>query len=182
MTLRPHMINGRDMDYLPPRGNVLLLSCMDARLISELALFMDSDNLTNRYDHVILAGAALGALQNTLPYWGETFFHHLGLAIELHNVADVYIVEHRNCGAYRKFLGLDYGDTTAEQARERRDHAEWAFRLRDAILDWTRARGKEEGTPVELNVRCFLMDLRGHVTLLREEEAARKKVAAKKAR
>ncbi len=52
-----------DGSYAPPRHNVLLLSCIDLRLIDELAAFMDRDNLTNRYDHLVYAGAALGVMQ-----------------------------------------------------------------------------------------------------------------------
>lgn len=155
------------LDYPPPRGNVLLLSCMDARLIDELEAMMGRDNLDNRYDHVVLAGASLGALQTVYPGWRTTFFEHLALAIGLHNVKDIYIVEHRNCGAYREFLKKDYGDTPQDQLREEHDHREHALRLRDDILEW--AAGQ---TPaLQLGVRCFLMDLRGEVTILSSPQA-----------
>ena len=49
--------------YPPPRKNVLLLSCMDLRLIDDLVPFMDGDNLTNRYDQLVFAGAALGVTE-----------------------------------------------------------------------------------------------------------------------
>lgn len=143
-------------DYIPPRHSVLLLSCMDARLIDELADLMSRDNLTNRYDHVVLAGASLGALQEEYPHWREVFFDHLRLAIELHQIRDVYIVEHRNCGAYRRFLGKDYDDSPADQAREEHDHRTYAMQLHDLV---------RERFP-ELQVRCFLMDLRGRATTL----------------
>jgi hypothetical protein len=154
------------LDYPPPRGNVLLLSCMDARLIDELDAMMSRDNLDNCYDHVVLAGASLGALQETYPGWRCTFFDHLKLAIRLHNVKDIYIVEHRNCGAYREFLEKDYKDTDEEQLQELQDHRDHAIRLRDDILAWC----AEQTTPLSLNVRCFLMDLRGDVTILSPPE------------
>ncbi len=53
-------------------GNVqaLLLSCMDYRLVDDVARYMDGRGLTNDYDHVILAGASLGALTEREPAWG----------------------------------------------------------------------------------------------------------------
>jgi carbonic anhydrase len=156
------------LDYAPPRNNVLLLSCMDARLMDALAQFMHHDNLTNRYDQIVMAGAALGPLQETYPNWRQTFFEHLRLAIELHQIRDVYIVQHRNCGAFRRLLGKDYGDSPEDQAREENDHAQWACQLSDLILAWCADFQDANGRPFRLTVRCFLMDLRGHVKILGE--------------
>jgi hypothetical protein len=50
-----------DISYAPARGPVLLLSCMDLWLMDEVSQFMAHDGLVNQYDHVIMAGAALGA-------------------------------------------------------------------------------------------------------------------------
>ncbi|TGE23927.1 hypothetical protein E5K00_01550 [Hymenobacter aquaticus] len=146
--------------YPPPRGTVLLLSCMDLRLLDETVQFMASDNLINRYDQFILAGCALGADVN--QHWEEAFFDHLDVACKLHNVEDVYLLEHRNCGAYRVFLGEngDFDDSDEAQAREQVLHTQYARKLTEKIHAW----GQEHGRA--LRVRSFLMDLRGHVELL----------------
>jgi carbonic anhydrase len=133
--------------------NVLLLSCMDLRLLDEIVAYMDGRNLTDRYDHVILAGAALGVMSPATSHWGQTFWDHLALARELHDVAEVHILEHRDCGAYRKLLGLDF---TGDPDAEARKHAEFANMLRSRIA-------REYPT---LAVRCFLMDLDGRVSTL----------------
>ena len=146
---------------------------MDVRLIDGIGAFMRRDNLTNRYDHLILAGSSLGVLQTTFPSWRETFFQHLEIALELRQPRDVYIIEHRNCGAYRKFLGQDFGDTPEEHERETRAHAEKAFELADAIRDHMAAREPVPGQPTSLNVHCFLMDLRGEMEFLRREAPPR---------
>ena len=156
----------------PPRYNVLLLTCMDVRLIDGIGTFMRHDNLTNRYDHLILAGSSLGVIQTTFPSWRETFFQHLELALELRQPHDVYIIEHRNCGAYRKFLGTDFGDSPEEQDREARAHAEKAFELADAIHAYMAERKPVPGQPTSLKVHCFLMDLRGQMVLLTREGPA----------
>ena len=158
------------LSYPPPRGNVLLLSCMDLRLLDETLYFMNRDNLTNRYDHVILAGAGLGALGGSRPdydHWRKTFFDHLGLAVDLHHVKDVYVMEHRSCGAYGKFLGPEgiFGDTPEESERELEVHRRYTSLLSVEIANWSR----ENNCP--LRVRSFLMDLRGGVMLLDDMSA-----------
>jgi hypothetical protein len=133
---------------------------MDLRLLDDIVQFMDRDNLHNRYDHFILAGAALGADVN--EHWGKAFFDHLDVACKLHNIKDVYILEHRNCGAYKVFLNEagDFNDSDAGQHQEHDKHQEYALKLADKIKAW----GGENNYP--LQVRCFLMDLRGQVELL----------------
>ena len=66
---------------------------------------MEGDNLTNRYDQLVFAGSALGVIQQDHESWYDVFFQHLDIAVQLHEIQDVYIMEHRDCGAYAKFLG-----------------------------------------------------------------------------
>jgi hypothetical protein len=164
----------QDVSYPPARGPVLLLSCMDLRLLDEVVQFMDHDGLTNRYDHVILAGAALGALgagQTAFEHWHKTFMEHLQAAYELHHIKDVYILEHRDCGAYRKFLGTDGVFNDDEAAEEEACHRKYADQLKAKIDEWATKAG------AKLLVKSFLMDLRGRVTPLvspKKQSASRK--------
>jgi hypothetical protein len=140
---------------------------MDLRLIDELASFMDRDNLTNRYDHLIMAGAALGVMRPGHDNWRSTFFEHLDIALKVHwPVEDIYIVEHRSCGAYTMFLDAHFGDSPKEQARELKAHREYASQLAGEIQAWAARQEPINGTPVRLNVRSFLMDLRGDIESL----------------
>ncbi|SIO29986.1 hypothetical protein SAMN05444166_3601 [Singulisphaera sp. GP187] len=136
-----------------PVQNILLLSCMDLRLLDETVAFMDRIGMTNRYDHVILAGASLGASYDGLPHWGQTFWDHVDIARELHDIREIYILEHSQCGAYRKLLGLVFGEHDETEALA---HAEVASRLKSQIRD----------RHPDLGVRAFLMDLSGGVTEL----------------
>ena len=52
---------------------MLLLTCMDFRLVNEIEAYMDARGLKDRYDHVVLAGASLGALNDRFPAWSEVF-------------------------------------------------------------------------------------------------------------
>src|SRR5438128_1006755 len=78
------------------KADVLLLTCMDFRFFLEVARRMKD----TKYDHVILAGAALGAVVAAKPNWHDTFFDHVGLAIKLHQIETLVVMEHRDCGAY----------------------------------------------------------------------------------
>jgi carbonic anhydrase len=96
----------------------LLLSCIDFRLVDATARYMASRGLGGKYDHVILAGAALGALTEKFPAWNQTFWDHVGLALDLHKIHKVMVLDHRDCGAYKVILGEDLAsDPTKETAR-----------------------------------------------------------------
>jgi hypothetical protein len=51
----PRPLREHDISYPPARGSVLLLTCMDLRVLDEVADFMSHDNLSNRYDHIVFA-------------------------------------------------------------------------------------------------------------------------------
>lgn len=93
----------------PPRKNVLLLTCMDQRLLDDTVKFMNRLNLHNRYDQVALAGGAMGALRLPDPdlpehkRWQGVFQNHLEAAIDtLHRpIKDVFLLDHLDCGAYK---------------------------------------------------------------------------------
>jgi carbonic anhydrase len=84
------------------------------------------------------------------------------VACERHNIKDVYILEHRNCGAYKVFLNDagDFDDSETGQYHEREKHEEYALKLAGKIKAWSAENGRS------LQVRCLLMDLRGQVELL----------------
>ena len=165
----------QDNTYAPAHGHVLLLSCMDPRLLDDTVRFMNHDNLCNRYDHVIMAGAALGALGGCLPeyeHWRQTFRDHLAGAHKLHHIEDVYILEHRACGAYHKIFNVadPFGDGPQDHTREEACHYKYASLLKREIHAWAKEH------EVKLKVQLFMMDLRGRVHVMHPP----KKTLAKK--
>jgi carbonic anhydrase len=97
----------------------LLLSCMDFRLMDEIERYMTERGLRDNYDHVVLAGASLGAVTDRYPAWNRTFWDHLGIAIELHHIRRVIVMDHRDCGAYKVIFGEDFA---ADAERETAVH------------------------------------------------------------
>lgn len=104
------------------QAEALLLSCIDYRLPGKIARYMEGRGLAANYDHVILAGASLGATNTLYPQWGLTFRDHLDLAVKLHGIRRVIILDHRECGSYRVIFGTNLsGDAeTAQHAHELR--------------------------------------------------------------
>lgn len=111
--------------------DALLLSCIDYRLVGKVTEYMTGQGMAGKYDQTILAGAALGAVTHKYPAWGRTFREHLGVAIELHHIHEVIVIDHRDCGAYKVILGHDYA---GDPAAETKIHAEMLHRLRAEIL------------------------------------------------
>ncbi len=110
---------------------MLLLTCMDFRLVDDIETYMNARGLKDKYDHVVLAGASLGALNDRFPAWSEVFWQHLDLAIELHEVHRVMVLDHRDCGAYKMILG----EAAVKDAdTELKSHVKQLYLLRSAIL------------------------------------------------
>lgn len=128
----------------------LLLSCMDFRLVDETERYMSGRGLKNKYDHIILAGASIGALTDKFPAWNKTFWEHLDVAIQLHKIHKVIVLDHRDCGAYKVILGEDFAK---DAKKETEIHSAKLRELRKLV---------SEKYP-KLEVELLLMDLKGQV-------------------
>jgi carbonic anhydrase len=129
---------------------ILLLTCLDFRMIELMRQYMTSLWLYRKYDHIVLGGASLGAVTEKYPAWNQTFWDHLRLVIDMHGVRKVIVIDHRDCGAYRVITGEDL---IQDRERETLVHA-WYMR--------TLARLIREAYPA-LEVELLLMDLHGSV-------------------
>lgn len=100
----------------------LLLSCMDYRLVDDTTRYMDGRHLTNGYDQVMIAGASLGAITDKFTEWNKTFWDHVQVALDLHHIKKVIILDHRDCGAYRVVYGIDFGKDPAAETIVHTEH------------------------------------------------------------
>jgi carbonic anhydrase len=89
------------------KAKAIMLSCMDYRLPDETVALMNKNGLENEYDHIVLAGASLGVVADQLKEWRPAFWDQVGLAVKLHGIEEVIVVDHRDCGAYKLVLGAD---------------------------------------------------------------------------
>jgi len=135
------------------KAGTLLLSCMDYRLMDEIERYMLRRGLYHNYDHIILAGASLGAVTDKYPAWSRTFWDHLDLAVKLHEIQTVMVMDHRDCGAYKVLLGEDYSKNTN---RETAEHTVKLIQLKGMI---------NKKHP-EIEVETLLMGLNGEVEVI----------------
>jgi carbonic anhydrase len=88
------------------KADALVLTCIDYRYLHVIPEYLHQHNPSLSYDHTILAGASLGVFAGIYPGWASTFWEHLEVAIALHRIHTVFILDHRDCGAYREFEAL----------------------------------------------------------------------------
>ena len=81
-------------------AKAIVLSCIDFRFVNDEIYFLNKDR-KNNFNLFSLAGASLGYNQNTFPEWGVTFDKHVDLSKQLHDIDEIIVVDHMDCGAYR---------------------------------------------------------------------------------
>jgi carbonic anhydrase len=108
----------------------LAITCIDYRLVDDAVRFFDRLKLTNEYDQVSLAGAALAAVSPTFPSSNAAFWDHVAIAKQLHHVKQVIVMDHRDCGAYKVAFGKKFASARdAETAQHRQVMAELKAKL-----------------------------------------------------
>lgn len=132
-----------------------------------------------------MAGASIGALFATASdddelnndpkyhHWKAGLTDHLDLAIQLYDVKDIYIMEHRNCGAYKAFLKYDLGNYDKHgYAIEFAHHKKYAKRLTELLTTYLIEKKTETqdntGSKYQdvIQIHSFMTDLTGDVELL----------------
>lgn len=129
-------------------ATAILLTCMDFRYPQRIIEYMNDEGLEGEYYHVILAGASLGAVLDIPPHlkpqWRSTFFDHLEIVLTPPGAIEkVYILDHRDCKAYRIFGRLP---DNPDPERERIAHENEMNKLKAIIQE------RYEGLPVKLGL------------------------------
>jgi hypothetical protein len=96
-------------------ADALLLNCIDYRLTAATTRYMAEQQAAVKYDQFILAGAALGVENRKFPDWGRTFWDHVQLAIDLHGIRKIIVMDHRDCGFYKGVHGKDLAADPKEE-------------------------------------------------------------------
>lgn len=130
-----------------------MISCMDYRLADNVHGLMSALGMTDRYDHIVLAGASAGVISDQFADWHDTFWSHLEVAVQLHGIHSVIVVDHRDCGAYKIAFGEDH---VQDRDLEMQVHADVVRQLRAALA---------ERKP-ELGFEAYLMSLNGTAEII----------------
>merc|ERR1712048_281356 len=118
----------RTQDQLTAKtADVFLISCMDFRLLDDIVIAMDKLGYNNNYDQFIVAGSSLGVVQDKYPHWGKTCIDHMEIAVNLHKFGKVMVIDHEDCGAFKKF----FPELVGNLELERKYHKEYIQKLYD---------------------------------------------------
>ena len=90
----------------------MVFTCMDFRLRDNTTCNLNCKGYYNNYDEVIAAGVSLG-YNGLLTFngWSDYIDTHIVLGHMLHNINEILIIEHGQCGAY----AAQYGDNTISE-------------------------------------------------------------------
>lgn len=87
----------------------LILACIDFRLLGYLNQFIKKQKLQNNCDLLTIAGGARALARPVFEYEKQTILGQINLTSKLHNIKEVILINHQDCGAYggaKAFNGL----------------------------------------------------------------------------
>jgi carbonic anhydrase len=133
--------------------DTLCITCIDYRFVAKDVTWLTTHlNLDfNNYDIVALAGAALAGLQTAVPQTPAALFDQVKIAISLHHITNVVLLDHMDCGAYRVAFGKPPSDPVLTPAEELAHHK----------LVMPRVAKLLQAAPYNLKTACYLMPLQG---------------------
>lgn len=126
----------------------LILTCMDYRFLDDIHKLLEDNGYNENYNQVVLAGSSLGYNQDKFLEWNKTIDKHIELAVQLHRVTQIVVIDHMDCGAYK----LLYNNPRMSQEKEYKLHIENLNKIK-LILSKTYPK---------LTVKTFLIDSNGN--------------------
>ena len=149
----------------PDPDKILIHTCIDYRLMNEIVIALNNLGYENLYDQFILAGASLGFNYGTvdsslvpLPnnYWQQTFYDTVDIAIQLHKIKQIFLIDHCDCGAYEAFYNVEFDNCNNSESLQRHHD-----NLSMAASTITEKYKDTYGTGDGIKVRKFIMQLDG---------------------
>jgi carbonic anhydrase len=96
---------------------ILAVTCLDFRGHTVIRRFLEEAGYADRYDLVSMAGADLCLTHDACPVaWADTLLDNVTIGVALHDIKEVWVFAHQDCGACKKF-GLVGGDMSATTER-----------------------------------------------------------------
>jgi carbonic anhydrase len=97
--------------------------------------------------------------------WGPTFFDHLSIARLLHQITEVWVFDHLDCGAY-KLIKLNDGKTplVLPSDDDPRPHIAEILKLQTSINTYTSTVDYLNNPATTLGFKGFVMDMTGSIT------------------
>ena len=92
----------------------MVLSCMDPRFQLKVFNYLRKKKLTGKYSSFTIAGAAIGVTHKKFKRWHSTFWENLATSIKLHNISNLMVINHNDCGAAKIVNGNNKFSTALE--------------------------------------------------------------------
>jgi carbonic anhydrase len=125
----------------------MCVTCIDYRFLNKDAAFVANDlNLFKDADILALAGASLSGVSKLFPDSIPAFWQQVGIAMKLHKIQKVVVVDHRDCGAFNEEFGKP-----PNREEETKQHKDVMLRLKHAFEDHK----------IPLALEFYLMPLEG---------------------
>jgi carbonic anhydrase len=120
----------------------MVLSCIDPRFQDPVSKYTAGRHLTGKYSQFTIAGASIGVVAPAFKDWHKTFWDNLAASIQLHSIAKVIVINHRDCGAAK----IAYGEAAvADPAAETKTHRDALAEFRKQLADRHPKLGVETG-------------------------------------
>ena len=92
----------------------MVLSCIDPRFQPKVFNYLKKKNLTGKYSSFTIAGGSIGVTAKKFKKWHSTFWENLATSIKLHNVSNLIVINHNDCGAAKIVNGNNKFSTAIE--------------------------------------------------------------------
>ena len=96
------------------RYEAMVLSCMDPRFQKPVHKFLKEKKLTGKYSAFTIAGGSIGVTNEKFKKWHSTFWENLATSIKLHNISNLIVINHNDCGAAKIVNGNNKFSTSIE--------------------------------------------------------------------
>ena len=92
----------------------MVLSCIDPRFQPKVFNYLKKKNLTGKYSSFTIAGGSIGVTAKKFKKWHSTFWENLATSIKLHNISNLIVINHNDCGAAKIVNGDNKFSTSIE--------------------------------------------------------------------
>ena len=92
----------------------MVLSCIDPRFQPKVFNYLKKKNLTGKYSSFTIAGGSIGVTAKKFKKWHSTFWENLATSIKLHNISNLIVINHNDCGAAKIVNGNNKFSTFIE--------------------------------------------------------------------
>ena len=92
----------------------MVLSCIDPRFQPKVFNYLKKKNLIGKYSSFTIAGGSIGVTAKKFKKWHSTFWENLATSIKLHNISNLIVINHNDCGAAKIVNGNTKFSTSIE--------------------------------------------------------------------